>query len=119
MKKKHDDRVSEEIRRRILVATWAYAYEILSENLVPDHVYDEEAQKIDLSISTSYSTRDNSEIDKWFRENFKPNTGSWVWNHPDKKGLHRYYEAIKRNQKERASNEMEPEPVVHNEESSA
>lgn len=75
--------VSEEIRRRIRVAVWAYAYEALHESLVPDHVFDAECRKVDLSVSTSYEGRDNSAIDAWFRKEFDPSTGCWIWKqHP-------------------------------------
>lgn len=77
-----------------MVAVWAYAYELENDSLVSDHVFDQECLKVDLKLSTSYKGRDNRAIDKWFRENFDPCTGSWVQRHPDIKGLKRIYEQL-------------------------
>lgn len=84
------DRISIEIRRRIRVSIWAYEYEILNGPSVSDNIFDQECLLIDLNISTSYKGRDNSKIDNWFRENFKPYTGQWIHNHPNKNGLLKY-----------------------------
>jgi hypothetical protein len=79
-------RVSEEVRRRIMVAVWALAYEVYDDSLVADHVFDAECAKVDLSIDTP-----RPDLDAWFRENFDPCTGQWVWAHPEREGLFRIY----------------------------
>ncbi len=66
-----------ERRRRIQVAVWAYAYEMLSESLVSDDTFDAESKLIDLSVSTG-----NTKMDLWFKANFTPDTGMWVRRHP-------------------------------------
>lgn len=62
--------VDREVRLRTKVAIWAYSYEFENQILVPDHIYDKIARKIDLSIDTG-----NRIMDKWFRGNFQPDTG--------------------------------------------
>lgn len=71
-----------ERRRRILLSVWAYAYEIEDTSLVSDHVFDAEALKVDLSVSTG-----NTKLDNFFRREFDPSTGVWVHNHPEKTKL--------------------------------
>ncbi|AKM09379.1 hypothetical protein [Croceicoccus naphthovorans] len=82
--------VERERRRRIKLAVWAYAYEIKSNPLVPDGVFDEEALKVDLSVDTG-----RPDLDAWFRANFQPHTGSWVWRHPEPGKLNRLYRQAK------------------------
>lgn len=80
-----------ETRRRILVAAWAYAYEVDGVSLVDDATWDREASLIDLSINTT-----RPDLDKWFRDHFDPSTGMWVRNHPDQDGLRRTVDLLKR-----------------------
>ena len=70
-----------EVRRRIQVALWAYAYEVHDVSLVPDAVYDKVCREVDLSVDTP-----RPDLDAWFRTSFDPSTGSWVHTHPDKDG---------------------------------
>lgn len=67
-----------ERRRRISVALWAYAYEICDDPIVSDAKFDRVCDEIDLDISTG-----NVKMDRWFKKNFKPWTGTWVWRHPE------------------------------------
>lgn len=69
--------VEVERRRRIAVAVWAYAYEIDDDPLVPDHIYDDWARRIDPSAVTG-----NDQLDRFFRQEFSPHTGMWVRKHP-------------------------------------
>lgn len=82
--------VERETRRRIMVAIWAYAYEFENVSLVSDHHFDAECLKVNLSISTT-----RPDLDKWFRENFQPDTGMWIHKHPEldkvEKTYRRYY----------------------------
>ena len=89
--------VAAEIRRRIKVSVWAYAYEILNDPLVDDSTFDIEIKKIKPWWFTSYNTKDNNEIDAWFLKNFIPYTGMWIWNHPNKARLFEYYLLWKEN----------------------
>ncbi len=75
--------VEAERQRRICVAVWAYAYEYLSASIVSDAKFDETCKEIDLSIKTG-----NPKMDKWFKKNFDPCTGSWVGQHPNLDVLH-------------------------------
>ena len=73
-----------ERKRRIDVASWAYAYEVLNESLVDDFTYDAECKRINVNINTG-----NRKLDKFFKEKFDPSTGMWVHQHPDIEGLKR------------------------------
>lgn len=75
-----------ETQRRIKVAVWAYAYEVMNDSIVSDAEFDAECALVDLSKTTS-----DSAMDRWFKNNFNPCTGMWVQNHPNKRGLHTYY----------------------------
>lgn len=83
--------VEREIKRRIDVAVWAYAYECKNDSLVDDHTFDREALLINPMISTG-----RPKEDKFFREEFFPDSGVWVHKHPNIKGLERIYN-IKKN----------------------
>jgi hypothetical protein len=67
-----------ERKRRINLALWAYAYQYADTSLVSDSVYDEESRKVDIAIDTG-----NAVLDKFFREEFNPDTGMWVSKHPE------------------------------------
>jgi hypothetical protein len=75
-----------ERRRRILIAVWAYAYEMMNDQLVGDDIWEREC----LAINLDQETGDDS-LDFWFSENFDPSTGQWVHDHPNKDGLHKWY----------------------------
>lgn len=63
---------------RIQVAKAAYAYEIDANPIMDDGEYDKLASEVDVSIDTR-----RSDLDLWFRKEFSPHTGQWIWNHPD------------------------------------
>lgn len=67
-----------ETRARILVSLWAFAYEVKQDPLVDDATFDALAAKIDPSVSTA-----RSELDEFFRTEFSPYTGQWIWKHPE------------------------------------
>ena len=69
---------------RIRVAVAAYAYEIENDPIMSDAEFDALAQSIDPKAKTP-----DPVMDKFFREEFDPNTGSWVHRHPNKAGLAR------------------------------
>lgn len=67
-----------EVKRRINLALWAYAYEFHAHSIVSDALFDFESYMVNLSMDTG-----NPRLDKWFRENFTPCTGMWIQKHPD------------------------------------
>lgn len=71
-----------ERKRRINVAVWAYAYEFLNTSLVSDEDFDQECQLVNVSMATG-----NIRHDAFFRRHFKPDTGLWVHQHPNKARL--------------------------------
>lgn len=76
-----------ERHRRILLSVAAFAYELRSHSIMPDWKYDQLCKQVDVSIDTG-----NAEMDAFFREHFNPDTGMWIWQHPDQDGLERIYE---------------------------
>jgi hypothetical protein len=76
------DVVCEQIRIRIKVSVAAYAYEFEDDPIISDEEFD----KLSLTINPEILTG-NDMMDKFFREEFDPNTGSWVHRHPNKEGL--------------------------------
>ena len=76
-----------EIKRRINVSIWAYAYEIENESLVSDEVFDNECMLINDSICTN-----NVELDKFFKNIFDPFTGVWIHKHPHLNRIKHIYE---------------------------
>jgi len=90
-----------ERRRRILVAVWAYAYEVMNDQLVGDDVWQAECDAINLDQETGHDL-----LDFWFSENFDPSTGSWVNSHPEKDGLHRVYMRMKNREQSRGPEEF-------------
>ncbi len=79
-----------ERRNRIRLSIAAYAYEFENDIIMKDHEFDELALQIDTSINTG-----DLLLDTFFREEFHPDTGQWVQNHPDIEGLKRTYKRIK------------------------
>ncbi len=86
-----NDKSHQEKHRRCLISLWAFAYEIKSESLVPDHVFDKACREIDTSIETG-----NARIDQWFKDNFDPNTAMWIHRHPELKRIEKIYESVKK-----------------------
>jgi len=82
--------VEEERRRRIDVALWAYAYELMDDPLVSDGRFDQECYKVDLSINTG-----NKKMDDWFCKEFDPCTGRWIYSHPELHKIDALYHRVK------------------------
>lgn len=74
-------------RRRILISMAAYAYEILDEPYLSDHMYDDWAERIHPEIGTG-----NMELDIFFYDHYSPMTGMWIHKHPDLEGIKRLYD---------------------------
>lgn len=64
-------------RARIRVALFAYAYEIKNDSIITDTQYDKEARELDYTTST-----DDGVLDNFFRTQYSPDTGMWIYNHP-------------------------------------
>jgi hypothetical protein len=75
----YSDKVCLETRNRIRLSLAAYAYEVMCMSIMSDEEFDTLAKSIDLSIDTR-----RPDLDKWFRENFEPHTGMWIYNHPER-----------------------------------
>mgnify|MGYP003155425231 CR=1 FL=1 len=69
---------NKEIRNRILISVYAYAYEFRNESLIDDYEYDKLAQEIDVNISTN-----NMMLDKFFNDCYVSYSGSWILKHPE------------------------------------
>ena len=82
--------LEKERRRRINVALWAYAYEVENASLVSDATFDTVCGEVDLKIRTN-----NIKLDNWFKKNFDPCTGQWVYNHPELPKLKHLYNKLK------------------------
>ena len=67
-----------EIRNRILISVYAYAYELCDDSLVSDYEYDRLAQEIDVNASTN-----NGRLDKFFKDNYVSYSGNWIKKHPE------------------------------------
>lgn len=65
-----------ERRIRIKLTLWAYAYEVHNVSLVSDAEYDAMARRSDPTIRTG-------RLDDWWRDNFTPDSGMWVLQHPE------------------------------------
>lgn len=67
-----------ERRNRIMIALYAYAYEFESDPLVDDGTFDALALKINKEVDTGHPV-----MDKFFKEEFEPDTGQWIHKHPE------------------------------------
>ena len=68
-------KVEVEVRRRIKLSVAAYAYE-----------YDKESLLVNPKRITG-----NSRLDRFFRNNFNPDTGQWIRKHPDLPRIKKIY----------------------------
>lgn len=85
--------VSTEIRNRIRLAIFAYAYEVHNESLILDSEYDALSLKIDKTIITG-----DKVTDKFFKTEFNPSTGLWIHKHPKLDGIKNIYFRVFKNE---------------------
>lgn len=71
-------KVEQELRDRILLLLAALSYEEYNFNILSDHEFDALALSINTEIDTG-----NPELDEWFRKEFNPSTGMWVYKFPE------------------------------------
>ncbi len=82
-------RIELERMNRICVSLWAYAYEFKGDSIVSDGEFDKVCLSIDKSIKTGYTV-----TDKFFEEEFQPDTGQWIHAHPDLDKIAQLYKRL-------------------------
>lgn len=80
-------RTETEVKRRINLSVWAYAYEFMNQSIVSDAIFDVESYQVDLNIETA-----RLDLDYWFRAFFQPCTGMWIHKHPELDKIKTLYE---------------------------
>lgn len=70
--------VEKQTRLRIKLSVAAYAYEIKNDEIMSDGDFDKQCLDVDLSIKTN-----NKKLDEYFKNEFDPSTGSWIYKHPE------------------------------------
>ncbi len=70
--------VNTQIRARIRLAVAAYTYEFLNQSVMSDAEFDALSRTVDLSYNTGHEV-----LDRFFREEFHPDTGQWIHKHPE------------------------------------
>lgn len=78
--------INQEIRNRIKLSVYAYAYEYLNHSIITDSQFDKLASEIQPSVSTG-----NETLDKFFKEHFIPDSGIWIHKHPEIEGIKYLY----------------------------
>jgi len=78
---------NQEIKNRIRLSVYAYAYEFMDDSLVGDAEFDRLSQEIDLTIITG-----NEEMDSFFAREFIADSGMWIRRHPNLKRVNELYE---------------------------
>lgn len=79
-----------ERRNRIRLSVFAYAYEFENVSLVTDGEFDALAKRIDVFTKTG-----NPVLDDFFQRKFDPNTGVWIWDHPELEKVADLYERLR------------------------
>ena len=78
---------NQEIKNRIRLSVYAYAYEFMNDSLVDDAEFDRLSQEIDLTITTG-----NNEMDSFFAREFIADSGMWIRKHPELNRIKGLYE---------------------------
>lgn len=81
--------INKEVQRRIRVSLAALAYEIYNNEveIMSDAEYDAMCKEINVNTPTG-----NNKLDIFFKEHFTPNTGQWIYKHPEIHKLHWMYQ---------------------------
>ena len=82
---------NKEIRNRIRLSLASYAYEYHDDSLMTDAEFDKLSREIDPNEKTG-----NELIDRFFREEFVPDSGMWIRRHPELDKLKLIYETLRR-----------------------
>lgn len=92
--------VEAERAARIKLALAAYAYEYLSVSIMSDHEFDALARSIKPDMATWTDQTDPGQIkrskklDRFFKTKFHADTGMWIHQHPDLKGIASIYARV-------------------------
>lgn len=78
-----------ERHRRILIAIYAYAYEIKNDPIVSDEEFDRLASEIVETKSTG-----NEKLDDFFKNEFDMFTSLWIHKHPELDKIAQIYSSI-------------------------
>lgn len=78
--------INQETRNRIRLSVAAFSYEYQSDSIMSDSEFDELSRRINPEVETG-----NEVMDRFFREQFEPDTGMWIRRHPDLRGLEIIY----------------------------
>ena len=78
--------INQEIRNRIRLSVAAFSYEYQSDSIMSDSEFDELSRRINPEEETG-----NEVMDRFFREQFEPDTGMWIRKHPNLRGLETIY----------------------------
>lgn len=94
-----------ERRNRIRLAIAAYAYELDSNSIMSDAKFDDLCRKIEPNVTTVEKRhspeviRRYKKLDKFWREEFSPDTGQWIHKHPElarvRQIYYYYYKKVK------------------------
>ena len=82
---------NKEIRNRIRLSLASYAYEFHDDSLMTDAEFDKLSREINPNEKTG-----NELIDRFFREEFVPDSGMWIRRHPELDKLKLIYETLRR-----------------------
>jgi len=83
--------VERQRRIRIRLALAAYAYEYDNDSIMSDAEFDWLADQVIPSIATGHD-----KMDKFFKEQFEPDTGMWIHQHPEFNKLKRLYKSLRK-----------------------
>lgn len=76
-----------ERRRRIRLTLAAYAYEFENDSIISDAEFDQMCKQVDLTVETG-------RLDQWWRDNFHPDTGQWIHDHPELDKVRQVYHRV-------------------------
>lgn len=82
----YSEKVCLERKNRIRLSLAAYTYEFHDDSIISDAEFDELSKKIQPKMLTG-----NSKLDKFFAEEFSPDTGQWIHKHPETEKLEAIY----------------------------
>ena len=69
---------SEQRRLRMRLSVAAYTYEFESHSIMTDEEFDRDCKLVRSEVDTGHAV-----LDKFFREEFSPDTGQWIHDHPE------------------------------------
>lgn len=79
---------------RIRLAIAAYAYEHHNLSIMSDTEFDTMSREVDTSIATT-----RPDLDQFFKEEFEPDTGMWIHEHPELAKIASLYQSFFKDKK--------------------